>query len=179
MARIKCRSCSEWINDTDERCYSCGAVNEDYRRLIEGSPKTIQELCDWVKNETATTPLYFVSIGSDVNEPGYKSIVKEGRSVMIYHNDETGNRTVVYQGTDESYAVNMMFFDIQQMLTKKRDMNARAAVAVGQAISKEKNKTDVNIPTEKLGESDGNGAAVVAWLVGFVIIGILALILIF
>lgn len=58
-------------------------------------------------------------------------------------------------------------------------MNARAAVAVGQAISKEKNKTDVNIPTEKPDESDGNGAAVVAWLVGFVIIGILALILIF
>lgn len=186
MARIKCKSCSEWINDTDERCYSCGAVNEDYKRLMDGSPKTIEELRAWFGRETSETPINFVAIGMDVNEPGYKSIVKDGAMVYIYQNDETGERTVLYSGRDEGYAVNLMFFELQQKLTKKRDMNARAAVAVGQAAAKTKN-TAVN-NKEEMPESvnltddddiDKNGGATLAWIAGLFVIGVIVLILIF
>ena len=42
--KIKCDYCGSYINDTDERCSNCGAVNNHLQRNSNEAPKTIEEL---------------------------------------------------------------------------------------------------------------------------------------
>ena len=42
--KIKCDYCGAYINDTDERCSNCGAVNSHLQRNANEAPKTIEEL---------------------------------------------------------------------------------------------------------------------------------------
>ena len=42
--KIKCDYCGAYINDTDERCPNCGAVNNHLQRNANEAPKTIEEL---------------------------------------------------------------------------------------------------------------------------------------
>ena len=45
--KIKCDYCGSYINDTDERCSNCGAVNNHLQRNSNEAPKTIEELKKW------------------------------------------------------------------------------------------------------------------------------------
>ena len=47
MAKIKCEYCDTFIDDTQERCDNCGAVNSNHKRVANDTPKTIEELQAW------------------------------------------------------------------------------------------------------------------------------------
>ena len=171
MARIRCQSCNEWINNYDTKCYSCGAVNEEYNRLVAGSPKTVESLKKWYHKELDGQITTKFQIDIDSSDEFVEGIYKDGKTVVVYKNDSEG-RTVLYSGTDEAYAVNMMYFKIQEFLVKKRESNARAAVAVGQYKMK---YGDVdNVTNDK-----DNGKAVIPFIFGSLILVIIIAIIIF
>ena len=47
--KVKCDYCGAYINDTDEKCTNCGAVNSQYKRVASDTPRTIKELEAWYK----------------------------------------------------------------------------------------------------------------------------------
>ena len=49
MASLVCKYCGSYLNDTDEICPECGAVNDQYKRVVDGTPRTIEELKSWYK----------------------------------------------------------------------------------------------------------------------------------
>ena len=44
---IKCEYCGSYISEKDEFCKQCGAVNANFKRATDGTPKTISELKVW------------------------------------------------------------------------------------------------------------------------------------
>ena len=171
MARIRCQSCNEWINNYDTKCYSCGAVNEEYNRLIEGSPKTVEALKEWYHKELDGQITTKFQIGINSDEEFVEGIYKEGSTIVVYRND-TPSRTILYQGIDEAYAVNMMFFKIQEFLVKKRESNARAAVAVSHYKMKYGDDNTQQDNTD-------NSKAVIPFIFGAVVLAVIVLIIIF
>ena len=47
--KVKCDYCGSFIEDTDETCPNCGAVNSHLMRSADGVPKTIEELKAFAK----------------------------------------------------------------------------------------------------------------------------------
>ena len=42
--KVKCEYCDGFIDDTEDVCPNCGAVNENMKRVGSGVPTTIREL---------------------------------------------------------------------------------------------------------------------------------------
>ena len=45
--QVKCEYCGSYIEESEEFCKQCGAVNPNFKRAIDGIPKTIAELKKW------------------------------------------------------------------------------------------------------------------------------------
>jgi len=119
--RVKCDYCETWINDTEERCPSCGAPNKAYTRMADATPKTIQQLRQWYQDRglpPEKTTRFF--IGKDVKEAKAFGIYQEGEYFVVYKNKADGTRAVRYKGKDEAYAVHEIYTKLKEEILNQR-----------------------------------------------------------
>ena len=45
--KIRCEYCNSYIDESEEKCPSCGSPNKDFKRVGNQVPTTIQELEEW------------------------------------------------------------------------------------------------------------------------------------
>ncbi|MBR4169028.1 MAG: hypothetical protein IKR47_04820, partial [Lachnospiraceae bacterium] len=89
--KIKCEYCGSFIDDTDEKCQFCGAVNSHLVRKATGIPETIEELIAFAKEHNL--PLKEMRYFLNENYTGPKAI-------GIYKDEETENFIVYKNKTD-------------------------------------------------------------------------------
>ena len=124
MAQVKCEYCGSYIEDCEEFCSQCGAVNDNYVRSASGTPKTIEELKSWYvarKLPPEETTRFF--IGKNIKEPKAFGIYKDGRNFIVYKNKANGQRAVRYKGTDEAYAVNELYMRLKEEILHQKSNN--------------------------------------------------------
>lgn len=122
MATLNCEYCGSFINDTDERCPTCGAVNPQYKRFSDGTPRTIAELQSWYRaRNLPPEEVTRFFIGRDVREPRAFGIYEDNGKFIVYKNKANGQRAIRYQGRDEAYAVNELYLKLkEEILNQKR-----------------------------------------------------------
>lgn len=128
--KVKCDYCGGFINDYDEKCPNCGAVNSHLVRNANEAPKTIEELKQWyidMKLPDENTTRFF--IGKNYQEPKAFGIYKDDNTgnFVVYKNKADGVRAVRYEGKDENYAVNELYMKLKEeiMNQKARNNNMR------------------------------------------------------
>lgn len=109
--KIKCDYCGAMIDETEERCPSCGAPLSGANRTASKEPKTIEELKAWyVAHHLPDEQITRFFIGKNITEPKAFGIYKnEVGDFVVYKNKSTGERAIRYQGADEAYAVNELY----------------------------------------------------------------------
>lgn len=122
--RIKCEFCDSFIDDTEEKCPYCGAVNKKLARSGSGIPKTIAELQDFAKAHNLPLQEMHYYLGEDYKGPKAIGIYrdKDTGNFVVYKNKSDGSRAVRYEGKDEAYAVNEIY---QKMHTDVMNQKAR------------------------------------------------------
>lgn len=121
--KVQCEYCNSWIDDTDEKCPSCGGVNKAYKRTTDKTPKTIAELKQWYVDHhlpPEETTRFF--IGTNYTKPRAFGVYQnEKGEFVVYKNKDNGQRAIRYQGTDEAYAVNELYMKLkEEILNQKR-----------------------------------------------------------
>lgn len=124
--KTNCDYCGSIINDSDEQCPNCGAVNTHYLKHAPSQPKTIEELQAWYKEKNfppEEVTRFF--IGKDVKEAKAFGIYKdeERGTFIVYKNKADGTRAVRYDGGDEEYAVNELFQKLREEASKQKARN--------------------------------------------------------
>ncbi|MCQ2531534.1 MAG: hypothetical protein MJ093_02375 [Saccharofermentans sp.] len=126
--KTNCEFCGSVINDYDEKCTNCGAVNAHYRKTAPEQPKTIEELKLWYeeKNLPPEEVTRFF-IGKDIKEAKAFGIYKdeEHGTFVVYKNKADGTRAVRYDGADEEYAVNELFQKLRERMNEQKAKNAK------------------------------------------------------
>lgn len=126
MASLVCKYCGSYLNDTDEICPECGAVNDQYKRVVDGTPRTIEELKSWYKarnlpDENITR--FF--IGKNIKQPRAFGIYEENGKFIVYKNKGNGQRAIRYEGRDEAYAVNELYLRLKEEILNQKKQNER------------------------------------------------------
>ena len=124
--KIKCDYCGNYINDYDEKCSSCGAVNTHLVRNSNQAPKTIEELKKWYIDKNLpdeNTTRFF--IGKDYKKPKAFGIYKDELTgnYIVYKNKADGTRAVRYEGKDEAYAVNELYIKLKEEIVNQKSHN--------------------------------------------------------
>ncbi len=124
--KIKCEYCNSYIDETEERCPTCGAANKDFKRVGNQVPTTIEELEKWYKDHNL--PEYEVTrffIGIDYKEPKAFGIYKDDMTgnFVVYKNKDTGERKIRYEGKDEKYAVNELYMRLKEEIVNQKNLN--------------------------------------------------------
>jgi hypothetical protein len=122
MPQVKCEYCGAFIEETAEKCPNCGAVNNNFKRIVDDTPKTIDELKDWYmarKLPPESVTRFF--IGKDIKEARAFGIYKDGSNYIVYKNKNDGSRAVRYKGTDEAYAVNEIYQKMKAELLERKE----------------------------------------------------------
>jgi hypothetical protein len=125
MASVKCEYCGSYISDSQEKCPTCGAINKDYKRVVEGTPRTIEQLKDWYKARNLPpeeTTRFF--IGKNITEPRAFGIYEENGKFIVYKNKSDGTRVIRYKGKDEAYAVNELYLKLKEEILNQKNINA-------------------------------------------------------
>lgn len=124
MPRVKCEFCGAFIDDTEEKCPNCGAVNAYYKRVVSDTPQTIEELKSWYmarKLPPESVTRFF--IGKDIKEAKAFGIYQDGNNFVVYKNKADGSRAVRYRGTDEAYAVNEIYLKLKSEILNQKSRN--------------------------------------------------------
>ena len=130
--KVKCEYCGNYIDDADEKCSYCGAINENRKRTGTGVPKTIEELKEWYVNHNLpdeNTTRFF--IGKDYPGPKCYGIFKiNSGDFIVYKNKADGTRVTRYVGKDEEYAVNELYLKLKEEILnqKTRNENLRSSI---------------------------------------------------
>ena len=129
--KIKCEYCNNYLDDTEEKCPNCGAVNNNYKRVGEGVPTTIEELQQWYKERNLPpqeVTRFF--IGIDYKEPKAFGIYKDSNTgnFVVYKNKDTGERAIRYEGNDEKYAVNELYLKLKEEILNQKSVNINNSV---------------------------------------------------
>ena len=126
--RIKCEFCDSFIDDSDEKCPYCGAVNNNLARSGSGIPKTIEELRAFANSHHLPLDEMHYYLGENYKGPKAIGIYKDDDTgnFVVYKNKSDGSRAVRYEGKDEAYAVNEVY---QKMHTDV--MNRKAQKIAG------------------------------------------------
>ena len=101
--KVRCEYCNNLIDDGEEKCPGCGAINKNYNRVAIGVPTTIAELEQWYKDrglpDYETTRFF---IGINYEKPKAFGIYKDDNTgkFVVYKNKDTGERVIRYEGTD-------------------------------------------------------------------------------
>lgn len=122
--QIKCEYCGAFIEETDETCCHCGAVNSNFKRSTDGTPKTIDELKAWYSERNLPpkeVTRFF--IGEDYKDPKAFGIYEENGEFIVYKNKADGTRAVRYKGKDEAYAVNEIYLKLKSEILNQKAHN--------------------------------------------------------
>ncbi len=124
--KVRCEYCKNYIDDSEERCSNCGAVNKDYKRTANQVPTTIEELKQWYTDHhlpPAETTRFF--IGEDYKEPRAFGIYKDSYTgkFIVYKNKGDGSRAIRYEGKDEKYAVNELYLKLKDEVARNKNEN--------------------------------------------------------
>ena len=125
--KIQCEYCGSYINDTDEICSSCGAVNKNLKRVANGVPTTIEELKLFCKAHNLPLEQMRFFIGENYTQPRAYGIYLDEASgeFIVYKNKADGTRAIRYQGKDEAYAVHEIYLKIKSEIeNQKKYQNA-------------------------------------------------------
>ncbi|MGN0692612.1 MAG: zinc ribbon domain-containing protein, partial [Oscillospiraceae bacterium] len=137
--KIKCDYCGSFIDDTDERCPNCGAVNSHLVRTADGVPKTIEELKSFCAAHNMPLEKMRFFIGRDFREPKAFGIFRDSHgNFVVYKNKADGSRSIRYEGPDEAYAVNEIFQKIRSEVQQRK--NAQPQHNSGKAPQKRRQK---------------------------------------
>ena len=94
--KIKCDYCGSFIDDTEETCPNCGAVNEHLMRSADGVPKTIEELKAFCKLKNLPLEKMRFFIGVDYKQPKAFGIYKDkDGNFVVYKNKGNGTRVLL------------------------------------------------------------------------------------
>lgn len=119
-----CDYCGGYISETDEVCPNCGAVNEQYKRVGEGVPQTIEELKAWyTAHNLPPEEVTRFFIGKDYKEPKAFGIYQDGERFIVYKNKADGSRAIRYEGGDEAYAVNELYLKLKEEIARQKAQN--------------------------------------------------------
>ena len=122
--KIKCGYCGGFIDDTEEICPHCGAVNEHVMRSADGVPKTIEELKAFCKLKKLPLEQMRFFIGVDYKQPKAFGIYKDrDGNFIVYKNKGNGTRVERYRGKDEAYAVNEIYQKLKSEIQIRREKN--------------------------------------------------------
>lgn len=129
--KVRCEYCDNLIDDGDEKCPSCGAVNKNYNRSGVEVPKTIEELEQWYKDRGLPpyeTTRFF--IGIDYKDPKAFGIYKDTSTgkFVVYKNKADGSRAIRYEGTDEGYAVNELYLKLKEEIAMRKNGKKSSSV---------------------------------------------------
>lgn len=128
MAKVKCEYCGSYINDYDEKCSNCGAVNLNYQRAASPTPQTIEELKQWCQDRNLPPEeITRFFIGKNITEPKAFGIYEEDGLFIVYKNKANGQRTVRYCGKDETYAVNELYLRLKDEILNQKSNNLKQA----------------------------------------------------
>lgn len=124
--KIKCEYCENYMDDSSEKCPSCGAPNMNIKRTGVGVPTTIDELKQWYEEHNLPpyeTTRFFIGINYD--KPKAFGIYKDDKTgkFVVYKNKDTGARAVRYEGTDEKYAVNELYLKLKEEIKNQKNLN--------------------------------------------------------
>lgn len=125
-----CDYCGNLIDDTQERCPSCGAPNPGYTRQSVGTPRTIEQLQQWYQDRglpSADVTRFF--IGRDYKGPRAFGIYRDGDRVIVYKNKSDGTRAIRYNGADEAYAVNEIYQKLKEEVAKRNGTKPSSPVS--------------------------------------------------
>ena len=126
--KVKCEYCGSFIDDTEENCPNCGAVNSHLKRKAEGTPKTIEELKKWYQDHNL--PIQDITrffIGVDYKGPKAFGIYEDKATgnFIVYKNKSNGTRSIRYLGKDEEYAVNELYMKLKEEILNQKAHNLR------------------------------------------------------
>ena len=125
--KIRCEYCNSYIDESEEKCPTCGAPNKDFKRVGNQVPTTIVELEEWYKEHNLPpyeTTRFF--IGIDYKEPKAFGIYKDDKTgkFVVYKNKDTGERKIRYEGKDEKYAVNELYMKLKEEILNQKSLNS-------------------------------------------------------
>lgn len=136
--KVKCEYCESFIDDSEDFCPNCGAVNANMKRVANGVPTTIEELKAFCVEHNLPLSLMRFYIGEDYKLPKAFGIYKDEDSgeFIVYKNKSDGSRAIRYQGLDEAYAVNEIYLKLQV------EMQKQEARKIAQMQSSAQNRSD-------------------------------------
>lgn len=125
--KVFCVYCGNPMNDFDETCSNCGAVNQNLRRTAPAQPQTIEELKEWytVHGLPAEDVTRFY-IGKNHVGPRAFGIYHDGEKFIVYKNKNDGSRVIRYEGNDEAYAVNELYQKLREEMINQKAVAAGA-----------------------------------------------------
>jgi hypothetical protein len=137
--KIKCEYCNSYIDESEEKCPTCGAPNKDFKRVANQVPTTIEELEVWYKDHNLPpyeTTRFF--IGIDYKEPKAFGIYKDDKTgkFVVYKNKDTGERKIRYEGKDEKYAVNELYTKLKEEILNQKSLNSNRSTPRGRTLPK-------------------------------------------
>lgn len=127
--KIKCEYCGSFISDSDEKCTSCGATNNNLKRNANNVPETIEQLKQWyVEHNLPDENITRFFIGKNYTEPKAFGIYKDEdtQNFIVYKNKSDGKRTVRYEGKDEKYAVNELYLKLKEEIINQKSNSKNA-----------------------------------------------------
>ena len=127
--QIKCDYCGSFIEDTQEKCPFCGAVNNGYHRESNEVPRTIADLKQWyVDHNLPPKEVTRFFIGEDYKEPRAFGIYEENGRFIVYKNKDNGERAIRYDGGDEAYAVNELYLKLKERISQEKARNEASKI---------------------------------------------------
>lgn len=129
--KMVCEWCNAYVDDSQETCPNCGAVNKNFVRVVGGTPKTIDELRKWYSDRNL--PPYEVTrffIGENRSEPKVFGIYQDSKGdFVVYKNKADGSRAVRYAGKDEAYAVNEIYLKLKEEILNQKTRIANGGIS--------------------------------------------------
>lgn len=139
---MKCEYCGAMIPDTAASCPQCGGTNNNMKRAVDNTPKTIEELKQWYAARNLPpyeTTRFF--IGINYKNPRAFGIYEENGKFIVYKNKDNGQRAIRYEGTDEAYAVNELYLKLKSEILNQKEINQRnSSVRPADKYAKRKSK---------------------------------------
>ena len=124
MPQVKCEYCGSYIEETDKKCPYCNAVNRNFKRIVSGTPQTIEELKRWYADrKLPPEEMTRFFIGKDIQEARAFGIYQDGSDFVVYKNKDDGSRAIRYRGTDEAYAVNELYLKLKSEILNQKSRN--------------------------------------------------------
>ena len=165
--KIRCEYCEQFIDDTEETCPHCGAVNPAASRAASGVPRTVEELKAFAERHNLPLAKMRVFLGENYTGPRAYGIYRDEDSgeFVVYKNKSDGSRAVRYRGHDEAYAVGELY---QKMKSEVASQKSRLAMSGGtsrgaSAFTDEERRRDLE---RRFGVGQGAGSSTGSQAVG-------------